>query len=95
MYVENWDMFFDFWPEYDHCKNPMSLILKNQCRPRVYGFKEPISYLNKRHHYHYVYFTVITELSIYIQTVYDVRLFRVQEIAHKAVKTWIKKIKKD
>lgn len=29
MYVENHEMWFDLWPEYDHCRSPVSLLMKN------------------------------------------------------------------
>lgn len=43
---EKWDLWYDIWPEYDHCRSPMALLLNNHCRPRIYGFKEPVSYQN-------------------------------------------------
>lgn len=68
--------------------------MNSQCRPRVYGFKEPISYYNKRHNYHYIYFTIIIEFFIYLQVVSELRLFRKQEAAHNTVaRVWMPKVK--
>lgn len=92
---EKWDMYYDFWPEYDHCRSPVSLIVNTQCRPRIYGYKEPVSYYNPRYNFYYIVFTSIFMFWIFIGELKCIKAFRAQEVSHKAVTPWMKKVKKE
>ena len=88
-------MYIDYWPGYDHCKNPVSLLTNGQCRPRVYGVKEWISHTNPRYNVHFIVFTSIMALFFAYGDYKDIRNMRAKEVSYNAVKPWLNKVKKE
>lgn len=92
---EKWDLWYDIWPEYDHCRSPTQLILNHQCRPRIYGYKEAVSYYNPKYNFYYVAFTIQFIVFVFIGERKCIRALRAQEVSHRAITPWLKKVKKE